>query len=60
MECSEMWYWRRMVKIIWTDHVRNEVLLTVNEQRNILNEKVNGRLTGLVTFCVELPSRAGN
>ena len=28
-----------MEKIIWTDHVRNEeVLLGVNEQRNILHE----------------------
>ena len=28
-----------MVKISWTDHVRNEeVLLRVNEQRNILRE----------------------
>jgi hypothetical protein len=34
-----MWYWRRMEKISWTDHVRNEeVLLRVNEQRNILHE----------------------
>jgi hypothetical protein len=24
--------------IIWTDHVRNEVLLTVKEQRNVLHE----------------------
>ena len=32
-----MWCWRRMEKISWTDHVRNEeVLLQVNEQRNIL------------------------
>jgi len=31
--------WRRMEKISWTDHVRNEeVLLTVKEQRNILHE----------------------
>ena len=31
--------WRRMKKISWTDHVRNEeVLLIVNEQRNILHE----------------------
>jgi len=38
----------------WTDHVRNEeVLLRVKEQRNILHEIINGRLTGLVTFCVE-------
>ena len=34
-----MWFWRRMEKISWTDHVRNEeVLLGVNEQRNILHE----------------------
>jgi len=39
LESSEMWYWRRMEKISWTDHVRNEeVLLRVNEQRNILHE----------------------
>ena len=31
--------WRRMEKISWTNHVRNEeVLLWVNEQRNILHE----------------------
>jgi len=35
----EMWCWRRMEKISWTDHVRNEeVLLRVKEQRNILQE----------------------
>jgi hypothetical protein len=34
-----MWCWRRMEKIIWTDHVINEnVLLRVKEQRNILHE----------------------
>jgi hypothetical protein len=34
-----MWWWRRMEKISWTDRVRNEeVLLRVNEQRNILQE----------------------
>jgi len=43
-----------MEKISWTDHVRNEkVLLRVKEQRNIIHEIVNGRLTRLVTFCVE-------
>ena len=25
-ESLEMWCWRRMEKVIWTDHVRNEVL----------------------------------
>ena len=39
LESLEMWCWRRMEKIIWTDHARNEeVLLRVNEQRNILHE----------------------
>ena len=43
-----------MEKISWTDHVRNEeVLLRVNEQRNILHEIINGRLTGLVTSYAE-------
>jgi hypothetical protein len=39
LESYEMWCWRRMEKISWTDHVRNEVLLlSVKEQRNILHE----------------------
>ena len=39
LESFEMLCWRRMEKISWTDHVRNEeVLLRVNEQRNILHE----------------------
>jgi hypothetical protein len=39
LESFEMWCWRRMEKIIWTNHVRNKaVLLRVKEQRNILHE----------------------
>jgi hypothetical protein len=39
LESFEMWCWRRMEKISWTDHVRDEeVLLKVKEQRNILHE----------------------
>jgi hypothetical protein len=39
LESFEMWCCRRMEKISWTDHVRNEeVLLRVKEQRNILHE----------------------
>jgi hypothetical protein len=38
LESFEMWCWRRMEKISWTDHVRNEVLLRVKGQRNILHE----------------------
>ena len=39
LESFEIWCWRRMEKISWTDHVRNEeVLLRINEKRNILHE----------------------
>jgi len=39
LESFEMWCWRRMEKIGWTDHVSNEeVLFWVNEQRDILHE----------------------
>jgi hypothetical protein len=39
LESFEMWCWRKMEKISWTDHVRNEdVLLRAKEQRNILHE----------------------
>jgi len=39
LESFEMWCWRRMEKISWTDHMRNEeVLLRVKEQRNIVHE----------------------
>jgi len=39
LESFEMWCWRRMEKISWVEHVRNEgVLFRVKEQRNILHE----------------------
>jgi hypothetical protein len=39
LESFKMWCWRRMEKISWTDHVRNEdVLLRAKEQRKILHE----------------------
>jgi hypothetical protein len=39
LESFEMWCWRRMEKISWTYHVRNEeVLLRVKKQKNILHE----------------------
>jgi hypothetical protein len=38
MGSIEMWCWRWIQKISWTDHVRNEELLqTVKEDRNILH-----------------------
>jgi hypothetical protein len=34
-----MWCWKRMEKISWTDHLRNEeVLLTIKYQSNIIHE----------------------
>jgi hypothetical protein len=49
----EMWCWRRMEKISWTDHVRNkDVLLRVKEQRSVMDTTEEGRLTGLVTSCI--------
>jgi len=39
LESFEVWCWRRMEKISWTDHVRSEeVLLRVKRQRNIQHE----------------------
>jgi hypothetical protein len=39
LESFEMLCWRKIKKISWTDHVRNEdVLLRVKEQRSILHE----------------------
>ena len=38
LESFEMWCWRRMENISWTDRVRNEeVLYRVKEQRNIIH-----------------------
>ena len=39
VESFEMWCWRRIEEIGWTDHVKNEeVLLRIKKQRNILYE----------------------
>ena len=39
LESFDIWCWRRMEKISWTDHVRNEeVLLRVEEESNIMHE----------------------
>jgi hypothetical protein len=38
LESFEMWCWRRMEKISWTDRVRNEeVFHRVKEERNIVH-----------------------
>ena len=38
LESFEMWCWRRMEKIIWTDHVRNEEA----EENPTRNKKAEG------------------
>jgi hypothetical protein len=48
LESFQMWCWRSMEKISWSDHVRNEdVLLTVKEQRNFLHEIRNRKANGI-------------
>jgi hypothetical protein len=38
LESFEMWFWKRMKKISWKDHVSNEAVLhRVKEERNILH-----------------------
>jgi hypothetical protein len=50
LESVEMWCWRRMEKISWTDHVRNEI----EARRRGIScvQKKDGRLSGLVTTAV--------
>jgi hypothetical protein len=54
-EGFEMWCWRRMEKIIWTDHVTNEGLLIAKEQRNNLHEISKRKANWIrnTVFCVE-------
>ena len=53
LEGSEMWCWRRMEKISWSDRVRNgEVLLRVKEQGNILHEMSKRNAKGIGHFSL--------
>jgi hypothetical protein len=53
LESFEMWCWRRMEKISWTDHVRNEeILLRVKQQRNILHEISKWDANWISKFCI--------
>jgi hypothetical protein len=48
LKSCEMWWWRRMEKISWTDSVKNESITRSQGERNILESKKEGRLTGLL------------
>jgi hypothetical protein len=59
MGSFEMWCWRRMERISWTDRVRNEEgLQIVKEERNILQtmnrRKANWKLDWSL-LALELP-----
>jgi len=51
LERFEIWFWRRIMKISWTDHVRNEVLRWSRTGIPYI-QSTERRLTGLVTSCV--------
>jgi len=51
-ESFEMWCWRRMEKVSWTECVINEVLHSVEEEGNTLQTVKEGRLMGLVASCI--------
>jgi hypothetical protein len=52
LESFEMWCWRRMEKIGWTDRVRNEeVLHRVKEERNILHT-INRRKANWIGYIL--------
>ena len=50
----EMWCWRRVEKIIWTDRVRNEEALQ-SYGGKVIPHAIERRMIGLVTSCIGLP-----
>jgi hypothetical protein len=54
VESFEMWCWRRIEKMNWTDYVRMKNYYPESRSGGISYMKyVNGRRTGLFIFCVE-------
>ena len=52
-ENCEMWCWRRMEKISWTDPVINEAILQrVKQKKNILQTIKEGMIIGKVHSCM--------
>jgi len=58
LEAFEMWIWRKMLKISWTQKVRNqEVLDTIQEETISTSENTNGLGMGydMMDYCTQLP-----
>ena len=54
LESCEMWCWRRMEKISWDDHVRNEeVLHRIKEERFAVHTIKRRKFNWIVTSFVE-------
>ena len=57
LESFEMWCWRRMEKIKWSEKVTNEqVLDRIGEKRTLLNNILRRKTTGSVIFWEEIAS----
>jgi hypothetical protein len=60
LEGFEVWCWRRMEKIIWTDRVRNEeVLQRIKGEKSIL-DKIKMRRNCLLKHIIEGKDRRKN
>jgi hypothetical protein len=44
LESFEMWCWRMMEKISWTDHVRNEEVLLKLPSQQVIEVKIKGEI----------------
>src|SRR6218665_3540773 len=58
LEAFEMWIWRRMEKVSWTEHKTNEVLKTIGEERSLIRTKKRQKGLGLPLQGVATPSIA--
>jgi len=59
LESFEIWRWRRLQKITWTDHVRyEEILLRVNGKRKILQRIKKRKAKGGFTHSMPRPCRS--
>jgi hypothetical protein len=54
LESLEMWCWRRIEKISWTNRVKNEVLQRAKEVRNILHaiKRRKANWIGHILSCI--------